>query len=476
MGPSGGFSTVTALEEGYTRFLTTFTQASTGSKNIFFATHASGPWSLRIREVALYEGTEDLGPDPMNGCMLFGLDGFNDQPTIADGFMTLPSGINRSIAQWADVQKLESFTAFTVVRKNAQPPSAGAFQVALSEASTYNSFSLCMAEGLDQGPLAMFGTDNPAVNAGRVIYGQRGGLWDRDPGTTAAIGTRYQSDGETTVWRGDIRAAEATKRGLKSEFRDLSVGSLFGGHTAKYDLAYIALWDRALSDTEMREAYHAIRDQFRREGREAIPEQDWLICEGDSITVGQGAATAYPHEAEYDPPLNGVVTAISAASLLAENVSDPGSPNSLEYRAEMVRRLVPHDRRGRRVILSVAAFGNDFAFAPVTPTAAEFASDLGDYCLAMKADGLIDRLIVSTIPPRTTAGFNTWRNAVNTIITGGTWAVDHAVDAICDQGADATMGPDAAASDTSLYGDGVHPTTAGQVLMAVPFGAAVDSV
>jgi hypothetical protein len=82
-------------------------------------------------------------------------------------------------------------------------------------------------------------------------------------------------------------------------------------------------------------------------------------------------------------------------------------------------------------------------------------------------------VIVGTIPPRAApSSHNTNRVGYNTTIRG--W-VGTEIDAIFDIAADPTMGPDAAASDTSLYSDGTHPTAAGQVIFQGIYQPVIDS-
>lgn len=92
---------------------------------------------------------------------------------------------------------------------------------------------------------------------------------------------------------------------------------------------------------------------------------------------------------------------------------------------------------------------------------AAFLSAYAGYLDGIRATG--KWVICATITPSTaTAGFNAARNSANTIIR--TWVGTHC-DAIADFAADPTMGPDAAASDTALYVDGLHPTNLGQSIL-----------
>ena len=81
--------------------------------------------------------------------------------------------------------------------------------------------------------------------------------------------------------------------------------------------------------------------------------------------------------------------------------------------------------------------------------------------------------MLGTILPSTASGFNTARNTVNTTLR--TWVGTHC-DAIADFAADATMGPDAAASNATYYSDGTHPTAAGQVILETVIRSVINAL
>ena len=82
--------------------------------------------------------------------------------------------------------------------------------------------------------------------------------------------------------------------------------------------------------------------------------------------------------------------------------------------------------------------------------------------------------MLCTLLPQTTSGFNTFRNAVNAIIYS--WSPGQHYDALADFAGNATMGPDSAASNTTYYADGLHPTSAGQAILASIMQSAVDAL
>lgn len=107
---------------------------------------------------------------------------------------------------------------------------------------------------------------------------------------------------------------------------------------------------------------------------------------------------------------------------------------------------------GAKHIFSAMIGGNGFAAAG-TQALLDQITALAAYYDTFRNAGW--SVICITWPPRTTPTFNPARNQVNTAMRG--WQGTHC-DAIADFAADPVAGPDAAASDTSLYSDGIHPT------------------
>jgi hypothetical protein len=95
------------------------------------------------------------------------------------------------------------------------------------------------------------------------------------------------------------------------------------------------------------------------------------------------------------------------------------------------------------------------AAAPGLP-ASSFVSQLKTYCLARKSTGW--KVIVLTLLAESNSPRNVLRNQVNVLIR----ADNSFYDGLADIAADPTIGIDAAAFDTSLYSDGIHPTALGQ--------------
>lgn len=104
-------------------------------------------------------------------------------------------------------------------------------------------------------------------------------------------------------------------------------------------------------------------------------------------------------------------------------------------------------------------------------TAAQLSADIRTYCGKVRTSG--GKAIIATILPQTgfTAPMQTIQQTVNTDIRTN-WA--SFADGLADFANDPTMGPQAAASNTALYADGLHPTVAGHAILAPIAAAAIN--
>ena len=172
-----------------------------------------------------------------------------------------------------------------------------------------------------------------------------------------------------------------------------------------------------------------------------------IYCaEGDSITSAP-AIGSYAHKYGVNASTTtfGSVRAVSG-STIADLVS----------RASAVDAIIPPALAGRKPILSVLIGRNDL----LTLGTSTWLTNLAAYLDARRSAGWT--VALGTILPATAGGFNVARNTANATLS--TWVGTHC-DAIIDFAANATMGPDAAASNATYYSDGTHPTAAGQVIL-----------
>lgn len=437
-------SAVKTATSSWTRESYTFTIGAGAQASNFRLCSSDGATNaeLLIYDLEMFSGSSDLGNETLAGHLYPGGTSAATQPTYASGAVDYSSS-GFGLIQFPTARTINtSATAMALVSKvSAGSPTQGF----LSKITAFATFTAYM-ESVSGRPTGNLGT-NVAYNVA--------GLWTLLNKGYHTIATRY--DGTTmSLWLDDILLFQSSAVVASYAIRDLYVAVVNGtSNDSGYKNAGMALWDRALSDSEMRQASAAL---FSRGARNGITRAATKIycAEGDSITIGTGTTTyAFRIGANVSPSVLGWNRAVGGA-VIADFVS----------RAAVWDQIIPPNKDGRTFIISVLA-ANDL----LSSGTAQFLIDLAAWCDARRAAGW--KVILCTILPRTTASFNTARNTANTTIR--TWAGTHA-DAICDFAAEATMGPDAAASDTTYYSDGIHPTDAGQILLEPVMRAAVDAL
>lgn len=189
------------------------------------------------------------------------------------------------------------------------------------------------------------------------------------------------------------------------------------------------------------------------------------VAEGDSIS-----SDAFYQGGFGIPSTYARLYALTKPTLLYYNLAVSGN----ELLQLINRSPLPETYKGNgKNVLSVLIGHNDIAnnYPDNGSSRANFLAALAGYLDARRAAGL--KVVLCTQLPSTVVGFNTERNACNAVMS--TWSGLHC-DAICDFGADPTMGPDAAAADLSLYIDGIHPTALGQANMKAIITPTLDAL
>lgn len=431
------------------RFSYSFTLGSTTEPNKLGICSSDGSTGadILIRDLELYKGSRDYGPARPDGHIY--IDNVNAfAGTYSAGVQSPAIGI----VQFPTALDLSTFTAQYCV----SVITGGAYNAVLADAQDFTNFAV-VSEG-SNGPMDIVSANSSSIgnkNSTGQVFQTRPGLWNLQ-GTGYHVLT-YRYDGTALeLWLDDVRMFHH-ERTLTRSVRDFLFGSILYGAGASQNnySGFTALWDRALTDAELRQSVAAQASQNSTVGVAVTGDTDdrIYVAEGDSISGGNGPE-CYPflYGAHDSPAVIGTVWAVGGSSLA-----------NLVTRAPLVDAVIPPNKNGRTFLLSVLIGANDLAAYPGASDAAAasaYASALAAYCDARRAAGF--KVVVCTILPRTNATHNTRRALVNAQIV--TWAGTHA-DAICDFAADATMGPDAAASNTTYYSDGLHPTVTGYGLL-----------
>lgn len=219
-----------------------------------------------------------------------------------------------------------------------------------------------------------------------------------------------------------------------------------GGNFPTYAAFDTSVWTEAVFSFEKAVATDNLILERYSVGANAIrgpPETSRIyVAEGDSITWGDVAyarqfmANAAPGTQLFDLAIPGCTLADAIARQAQALQVKASNPNAV-------------------AIFSALIGGNGFAGAGTQGLLDQIAS-LASYYDTFRNAGF--KTICVTWPPRTTTGFNAARNQVNAAMRG--WLGTHC-DAIADAGGDPIMGPDSAASHTTLYIDGIHPSAYG---------------
>jgi hypothetical protein len=408
--------------------------------------------NIQIADFELYSGSSDLGPENYGGHLYLGSSAYDTRPVYASGALDL-SANGYGLIQFPSNQNFTDITVQALVSKVA---AGSAYQSILSDAESYMSLSAMTEEST--APFSYFS------GAGAVSPSQYSGLWIAQGQGYHVITLRY--DGTNfSYWIDDVKILSAPMTLSPVAAADFFVNitsatSLYGGN--KFAGA-IAVWNRALSDSEIRSAVAFQQARAASSSITATNVSRVLVAEGDSITGAFSYSYPYLFGSHASPALYGVDYAISGSTIA-----------SMNSRASTVDGIIPPNTQGREFILSVLIGANDLSSSysgPGGTGVSGWLADLATYLDARRAAGW--KVVLCTVLPRTASGFNAARDAANTTLR--TWVGVHA-DALCDFAADPTMGPDAAASNTTYYADGTHPTAAGQAILEPIYQAAINSI
>lgn len=438
--------TATATPQTFTKTVTHVSGSlQIGVRSVDSAT----PADILIRDIRVHAGAADLGADTLVGHLILGRGGTSLAPTVASGYMAF-TGSEYSLAQFATSPVDAGMTMMVVGRRNA---SGTGVKTAIAAGPTYTTASLLFE---NNGADAYFGGTN-VVNNGSS---RPTGFWEFISQGWSVFGARHDGT-EGDYWLDDARLFYRTISKSAQSAKDFYAGCLVQTGTSyvgtNYDIAAIAMWDRALTDEEYAQAYSDLLDEVSASSISNTARR-FFISEGDSITALVSPNSYANLFAANDSPKNwGFNNAVNGSSL-----------TSLESRKAQLLASIPATVGSRKFIISVLIGRNDFTAGLSTST---FLTNLASYLDDLRAAGAY--MVLCTVLPATAVGFNTWRNTVNATLT--TWVGTHC-DVICDFAADGTMGPDAAASDTLLYSDGTHPTSTGMANLEVIYRAVINAI
>jgi lysophospholipase L1-like esterase len=249
----------------------------------------------------------------------------------------------------------------------------------------------------------------------------------------------------------------------------VSTGGVFGriipaGYGMRGMIPFSAFYGRVLSTLE-RDALRAACDSLWA----CVSTGGVLILNGDSIMASSTAATLFDGINHRLLPLlsnKPKVFNFAGGGEYLQNDVVGGSSNFTTDEGAVLSRYTS-DRR----VVFVFKGTNDMSLGGRTP--AQVYADLQSYCASVRSGGGL--AIVATLLPKTGYGLSssTDFDALNANIRAN-WA--SFADGFVDYATHSIMGAAGAASDTSLYLDGLHPTPYGNSLLAAAAAPEINRV
>lgn len=233
-----------------------------------------------------------------------------------------------------------------------------------------------------------------------------------------------------------------------------------GAYPGQQYLSAAIIYARAVTASETAAISSALNTGF---GIDPAPDPAVIFC-GDSITIASAA-----HSPNYYGYAKMAQRGLPSAKVF--NFAGGGTQiqNDLATYSTTIGPVISM-YSGKRIVFLFKGT-NDLTLG--ARTAAQIYSDLQTYAGYIRASGGL--VVIATLLPNSAWNTTqqTTRNDLNTLIRTN-WA--SFADALSDFASNVTMGPQAAASNTSLYGDGLHPTRLGHSYLAPDAIAAISSL
>jgi len=446
---NGTMGTKTATTS-WQRFSQTFTCG--GSTIPVFVRSPDGTtgWDLVVDNLAIFAGASDLGRETLAGHMYFdGRQGDDYTTNPSTGVVDLTTS-GSGYLQFATAVDLSAFTLSTVVRRTSAADSG--YMNSFADAASFSNFATFMSNDVTTASICYNG-DNTKK---RGPFFRNGSGWHvithRYDGTTYDIfvdGSKFQ-----------MKALTADAGSVRSFL--VGTANMFAGQNSSAQFNAWALYDRALTNTEIRSSLvPALLSRLAADGQSYASGR--MVCaEGDSIITND---TTFYNSGTFQAGDYGLNYGVSGSSLA-----------SLVSRASIVDATIPPGTSVKH-ILGVLIGANDlagYAGADDTAAATSYLTNLMAYIAARRASGW--KVVACTVLPQGGATtFNTRRAIVNTGLR--TQAGLGNIDALADFDTDAQMGIDASyGTYPANWLDSIHPNDTGHARLMPIFSTAVNTL
>lgn len=442
-------STQFTATASWQRFTYTFVKGSTADQNIYMINDATTA-NIQFCDFEMYAGSSDLGPEAAPiGNLLIGLDPYSNTATYSAGVLNMSANDSQGFIQFpSNIDVSAGFTVVTLAKKTG---TSTGYVSALSSATTYQN----MSAYLERGSAPSF-----AYNGEGTYQENYSNFWRFTGLNWHTFGHRYNGTERTLFLDGGRMFYQTVAVGAPT-LRDFKFSTITNDQYGEgWQFHAVAVFNRALSDAEVRTAMMALRTRAAAFGITQDPIR-WYAPMGDSITSSGQYPMIYAGNAN-PQCLGGVFSAAgsSVASLIAL--------------LPEIRKMKPSNSVvGSKYICSILVTNLIQSTPPAT-----YLADLASVCDPLMADGW--KVVLLTIPPRLDANHNINRAIINTEIrqwtTGGVTIPGIHCHAIADIAANSFVGDDADASDVTYYVDGTHPTAAGQVIFESIVRPVIDAL
>jgi lysophospholipase L1-like esterase len=395
----------------------------------------------------VFAGTTDPYPlgETMAGHMYLGYNLNDAKPSYASGLIDCSTG-GFGVVQFPTSTTL---TTWTAVQSASRVSTLGNYQAILSKVQSYANWTPYLE--LDGYPrVALGGSDRGTQGAG---------LWARTDSGLHVLTTVYDGT-DIRLYIDNLLVCPPITVSSSGTIADL--WGLVNGASqyAGYEWNAVALYDRALDETERADAYAALVARAAQTGNTITQPTRLYFAEGDSITALTGAGTGASAFGSYAYQYGQNAVAGTRGAVLA---SGGATLSTLTGRAATTDSYLV---TGKTNILSVLVGANDLY--NYTGGGAQYATDVAAYCDARRAAGW--KVVVGTVLPRSDAALtageiathNTERAVFNAAVR--LWEGVHC-DGVMDFAANATIGEDGDSDNTTYYSDKLHPNVTGHAVM-----------
>jgi hypothetical protein len=455
VGTVNAFSTIPG-DSTYRRYTTVFTVGA-GAIGVqpLWNTSTTTAVDIDVCDIGLYDGNVDPYPvvtsnfDGMGSPLYLGDDAGDTKSVLSGGLMDLVTGSGRASIQMQTTASLTNMTAIVIAKKTRVTTTQ--YQLFLGSVSDFTAFGAYFQRTTGEGPNLIL--TNTSGHYQPVVANLQ------FPTTTDLRMLSHRYDGTNVqTWADDYSVASVPATITGPTLGDYNIASLSSTLTAIDEkIAGIMLWNRALSDAEMHQAFAYAQQELALASLTLSTPSRILIAEGDSLTHG-GDASVTPAVETYAANASPALTSGGVMAWGGSTMAGAAGTNSVQARQGFITANI---RTGRTNIVYLGPIGiNDFVGG--LSNATTHAANIATWCDAIRAAGGI--VALCNLLPSTYSTYNTFRNATNAIILGWTPGqhYDYLIDVSSQTNAFPLITADAAPSNTTYYSDTIHLTQTGQ--------------